>query len=128
MVRTLTRGLIGLVGLLALLLASRFWTSPADIGAAMGLSADGPAGLGTLRADMAGFFGASGVMFLLAAIRSDARWLRPVLLLLAIALTGRVINLLVTGGGQVLIPPMVIEAVLIAVTLLGMRVLGSRKG
>ena len=126
MARTLTRGLIGLLGLLALLLASRFWISPDKVGAAMGLTADGAAGLGTLRADMAGFFGASGVMFLLSALRNDARWLRPVLLLLAIALTGRVINLLVTGGGQVLVPPMVIEAVLIAVTLLGLRVMGDR--
>lgn len=121
--RTLTRGLIGLVGLLALLLASRFWISPDKVGALMGLTAEGAAGLGTLRADMAGFFGAAGVMFLLAVVRDDARWLRPVLLLLGIALTGRAINLVVTGGGQILIPPMVVEAVLIAITLLGLRMM-----
>ena len=121
--RTLTRGLIGLVGVLALLLASRFWISPDRIGATMGLLPDGAAGLGTLRADMAGFFGASGVMLLLSVMRNDARWLKPVLLLLAIALTGRVLNLAVTGGGPGLIPPMVIEAVLIAITLLGVKVL-----
>lgn len=125
-VRTLTRGLIGLIGLLALLLASRFWMAPDKIGATMGLLVDGPAGLGTLRADMAGFFGASGVMFLLAVVRNDAKWLKPVLLLLSIALTGRVLNLALTHGGQVLIPPMVIEAVLIAVTLLGLRVMGDK--
>ncbi|MFA7264628.1 MAG: arylsulfatase [Caulobacter sp.] len=121
--RTLTRGLIGLVGLLALLLASRFWISPDKIGAVMGLTADGAAGLGTLRADMAGFFGAAGVMSLAAAVRGERRWLVPVMLLLAIALTGRVLNLALTGGGQVLIPPMVIEAVLIAITGLGWWVL-----
>jgi arylsulfatase/uncharacterized sulfatase len=125
-VRTLTRGLIGLVGLLALLLASRFWMAPDKIGATMGLLVDGAAGLGTLRADMAGFFGASGVMLLLAAVRDDAKWLRPVLLLLAIALTGRVLNLVLTHGGQILIPPMVVEAVLIAITLLALRVMGGK--
>ena len=125
-VRTLTRGLIGLVGLLALLLASRFWMAPDKIGATMGLLVDGAAGLGTLRADMAGFFGAAGVMLLLAVVRNDARWLRPVLLLLSIALTGRVLNLLLTHGGQILIPPMIIEAVLIAITLLGLRVMKAK--
>ncbi len=124
--RTLTRGLIGLVGLLALLLASRFWMAPDKVGATMGLMADGAAGLGTLRADMAGFFGASGVMLLLAAIRNDAKWLKPVLLLLSIALTGRVLNLVLTQGGQILIPPMVVEAVLIGITLLGLRVMGGK--
>ncbi len=125
--RTLTRGMIGLFGLLALLLASRFWISPDKIGPMMGLLPDGAAGLGTLRADMAGFFGAAGVLFLLAALRNEASWLKPVLLLLAIALTGRMLNLVVTHGGQELIPPMVIEAVLIGVTLLGLRVLKPKE-
>ena len=121
--RNLTRGLIGLVGLLALLLASRFWISPDKIGAVMGLLPDGAAGLGTMRADMAGFFGAAGVLSLTAAVRDDRKWLVPVVLMLGIALTGRVLNLVLTGGGPGLIPPMVIEAVLIAITGLGLRVL-----
>ncbi len=124
--RTFMRGLLGLVGLLALLIASRFWITPDKIGAAMGLLPEGAAGLGTLRADLAGFFGAAGVLSLTAAVRNERQWLVPVLLLLAIALTGRVINLLVTGGGAVLVPPMVIEAVLIAIVGLGLRVLGDR--
>ena len=124
--RTFMRGLLGLVGLLALLIASRFWITPDKIGAAMGLLPDGAAGLGTLRADMAGFFGAAGLLTLTAAVRNERRWLIPVLLLLGIALTGRVINLLVTGGGAVLVPPMVIEAVLIVIALLGLRVMGDR--
>lgn len=121
--RTFVRGLIGLVGLLALLLAARFWISPDKIGAVMGLLPDGAAGLGTMRADMAGFFGAAGVLSLTAAVRNERKWLVPVLLLLGIALTGRMLNLALTGGGQALIPPMVVEAVLIAITGLGLKVL-----
>ena len=119
------RGLVGLAGLLSLLIASRFWLAPAEIAATMGLAADGPVGLGTIRADMAAFFGAAAILSLTAAIRNEARWLTPVLLLLALALAGRVFNLVSTGGGAALIPPMVIEAVLIGVMGLGRRLLGK---
>lgn len=121
--RTLMRVLLGLAGLLFLLLAARFWTAPDLIGATMGLKTEGAAGTGTLRADVAGFFGAGAVMILLAAIRGQARWLPPVLLLLGLALAGRVVNLVVTGGGAALIPPMVVEAVLILIVAGGYRVL-----
>jgi hypothetical protein len=73
---------------------------------------------------MAAFFGAAAILSLTAAIRNEARWLTPVLLLLALALAGRVFNLVTTDGGATLIPPMVIEAVLIAIMGLGRRVLG----
>ena len=123
---TIMRGLIGLTGLLALLIASRFWMDPAKIAATMDLTADGPAGLGTLRADMAGFFGASGVLMLAAVIRKEARWLTPVVLMLGIALTGRVLNLVLNGPSPALIPPMVIEAVMIVLTGLGLRILPGK--
>ena len=124
------RGLVGVAGLLSLLIASRFWLAPAELAATMGLTADGPVGLGTIRADMAAFFGAAAILSLLAAIRNEARWLTPVLLLLALALAGRVVNLITTGGGGALIPPMVIEAVLILIMGLGRGVLrqGPCKG
>ncbi|MDP1738931.1 MAG: hypothetical protein Q8L23_16005 [Caulobacter sp.] len=126
--RILMRAVIALAGLAALLLASRFWIDPAKIAGVMDLTAGGAAGLGTLRADMAGYFGAAGVLFLAAAVRAERVWLKPVLLMLAIALVGRVINLVLTGGGSVLYPPMVVEAVLLAITVLGLRVLGPKAG
>jgi hypothetical protein len=123
---TIMRGLLGLTGLLALLIASRFWIDPAKIAATMDLTAGGPAGLGTLRADMAGFFGASGVLMLAAVIRKEARWLTPVVLMLGIALTGRVLNLVLNGPSPAQVPPMVIEAVLIVLTGLGLRILPGK--
>jgi arylsulfatase/uncharacterized sulfatase len=123
---TIMRGLIGLTGLLALLIASRFWIDPAKIAATMDLTPGGPAGLGTLRADMAGFFGAAGVLMLAAVIRKEARWLTPVVLMLGIALTGRVLNLVLNGPSPALVPPMVIEAVLIVLTGLGLRILPGK--
>jgi arylsulfatase/uncharacterized sulfatase len=122
------RGLVGFAGVLSLLIASRFWLAPAELASTMGLTAEGPVGLGTIRADMAAFFGAAAILSLTAAVRNEARWLTPVLLLLALALAGRVFNLVSTGGGAALIPPMVIEAVLIAIMGLGRRVLGRAPG
>jgi hypothetical protein len=75
---------------------------------------------------MAGFFGASGVLMLAAVIRKEARWLTPVVLMLGIALTGRVLNLVLNGPSPALIPPMVIEAVMIVLTGLGLRVLPGK--
>lgn len=117
------RVLLGVVGALALLIASRFWLAPNETAAQFALTPNGAAGTGTIRADMAAFFAATGGLSLLAAVRREGRWLWPVLLILALALAGRALNLLLTGGGPGVIPPMVVEAVLIGITLLGMRVL-----
>jgi arylsulfatase A-like enzyme len=121
--RIATRLLLGISGLLALLIASRFWLAPADIARTFGLTPEGPLGLATLRADMAGFFAASGALTLTAAIRREARWLWPVILLLSLALAGRFLNLALGGGGKATLAPMLVEAVLIAITVLGLRVL-----
>lgn len=118
-----TRLLLGVVGALALLIASRFWLAPAEAAGQFALSPQGVAGLGTIRADMAAFFAAAGGLSLFAAVRRESRWLWPVLLILALALSGRTLNLALTGGGPGVIAPMVVEAVLIGITLLGMRVL-----
>ncbi|HYE47817.1 MAG TPA: arylsulfatase [Caulobacter sp.] len=117
------RLLLGVVGLLALLIASRFWLAPAQAGPAFALTPEGPAGLGTLRADMAAFFALAGGLSLWAAVRRESRWLWPVLAILGLALAGRFLNLAVTGGGKGVIAPMAVEAALIGVVLLAMRVL-----
>jgi arylsulfatase/uncharacterized sulfatase len=117
------RLLLGTVGILALLIASRFWLAPAEAAAQFALAPQGVAGLGTIRADMAAFFAAAGGLSLVAAVRRESRWLWPVLLILSLALGGRILNLLLAGGGPGVIPPMVVEAVLIAIVLLGMRLL-----
>ncbi|MDB5471333.1 MAG: sulfatase [Caulobacter sp.] len=118
-----TRLLLGFVGALALLIASRFWLAPAETAAQFALEPKGAAGLGAIRADMAAFFAAAGGLSLIAAVRRESRWLWPVLLILALALSGRTLNLILTGGGPGVVAPMVVEAVLIGITLLAMRVL-----
>ncbi len=120
------RGLVGLAGLLALLLALQFWLHPDLPAAKLGLSPIGHLGLATIRADMAGFFGAAGAFALLAAIRNDGKWLIAPLVMIGIALTGRFITVAVQGWSPELGQPMVIEAVLLALFAAGRRFLGAR--
>lgn len=119
--RLFARGLVGLVGLLMLSIMLRIWTQPLTFAASLGVGAEGPLGVASLRADLGGFFGAGGLFALLAALRADRRWLAPAMVLLGLALTGRVISLIASGGGVTQIPPMIVEALLIAILALGWR-------
>lgn len=121
--RMFIRGLVGLAGVLALLLALQFWFDPEAPAARLGLSPQGGLGLATLRADLAGFFGLAGVMALAAAVRAQAALLTAPLVMIAIALTGRVITAATSGLAPDMVQPMVIEAVLLALFAAGRRFL-----
>lgn len=119
--QNLIRGLVGVMGLLALSMALFFWINPAQPAAKLGLEAVGSLGLASLRADLGGFFGAAGALALLGAIRNRADLLLAPLVMIGIALSGRVITLLLSGPSPALIPPMVVEAVLLVILVLGRR-------
>ena len=55
------------------------------------------------------------------SVCADRRWLAPAMVLLGLALTGRVISLIASGSGVTQIPPMIVEALLIAILALGWR-------
>lgn len=118
MLRGVLRVLVGVIGVLALLLAIRIWLGPAEPAAKLGLQAVGGLGLSTLRADVGGFFAAGGLFALMGAIRSDARLLTPPLVLLALALAGRVLTVGLNGYAPEMLQPMVVEAVLVTVLFL----------
>lgn len=117
----LTRGLVGTAGVLALLMAVGFWLRPAELGGKLGLEPVGALGLASLRADLGGFFGAAGVFALLAAVRNRRDLLLVPITLIGIALAGRLLSLALTGFSQPLVQPIVIEAVLIVIMVLGFR-------
>jgi arylsulfatase/uncharacterized sulfatase len=121
------RLLLGAVGVLSLLIASRFWLAPAEAAQAFALQPHGKAGLGSIRADLGAFFGVAGALSLLSAIRRERRWLWPVPLILALALAGRTLNLIAGGPAPGLLAPMIVEAVLIAITLSAWRMLPDRR-
>ena len=121
--RLVLRLLLGVIGLLALILAARLWMDPAMAAAKLGVAATGPLGMATLRADLAGFFGVAGGMALAGAIRSDARLLTAPMLLIGAALTGRVVTVIAMGLKPEMVGPMVVEAVLLVVLAFGRRTL-----
>ncbi|MFN3515190.1 MAG: arylsulfatase [Phenylobacterium sp.] len=116
-----SRGTAAVAGALALLVALRFWLRPEMAAEALSVAPVGVEGLGTLRADLGGFFGAAGLFLLIAAWRRDRRWLVPPLVLLALALAGRTLSFALEGPTLAQVPPMIVEALLIVILLFARR-------
>ncbi len=116
-----TRILIGAAGLLFVVLALGFWFNTTGSAADVGLIDLNLNGKATVRADMAGYFIVGGGIALYSAIKQNAAYLWPTLLLLAAAFVGRTLTLILDGATLESIPPMVIEAVLIALILYAQR-------
>jgi len=121
--RQVLRAAIGLAGVLGILVAVRLWLAPGEVAGQLGLSPTGPLGLATLRADMGGFFAAGGVLALIAAVRGRGDLLVAPLLLIGLALAGRVFTVVASGYSSDMVPPIAIEAVLVMLLAAGWRVL-----
>lgn len=121
MMRWIVRLLVGAAGVLALLLAAQFWMNPAGPAAKLGLQAQGVLGLATIRADIAAFFAVAGVLSLAAVIRREARLMTGPLLLVGLALAGRIATVAVSDYSPEQLPPMVVEAVLLGLFALARR-------
>lgn len=123
--KLVVRGLVGVLGALALAMAAAFWLNPGLPAARLGVSALDALGFATLRADMGGFFAMAGVLSLAAAVRDNARLLTASLLLVTLALAARVGTAALSGYTPEMAQPMVVEAVLAAVLALGRRTLSA---
>ena len=113
------RVVVGLAGVLSILLAVRFFQDPAAPAALLGVAPAGALGVATLRGDFGAFFGVCGILALAAAIRNSAALLTAPLLVIAIALTGRVISYALQGGGSAVLQPMLVELTLLIVFGIG---------
>ena len=92
MMQLIVRIVVGVVGLLSILLAARFFQNPAAPAALLGVAPVGELGTATLRGDFGSFFGVCGILALAAAIRNSAALMTAPLLAIAIALTGRIVS------------------------------------
>ncbi len=119
--KTIMRGIIGLVGLFNISIGLLFLLQPAKLGAAFFLSPLTTQGLATLRADFPGFFIGASVFALCGAWRADARPLLVPLVMLGLALFGRFVSLALDGVGPAAIQPMVVEAVMLTLLLIARR-------
>lgn len=124
--RVVLRILVGVVGLLGLLIALAVWANPAGPAEKFGLELIGGLGHASMRADFAGFFAGAGILSLAAAMRGDARLLTAPLLLVTVALAGRVLTAGLEGFTPDMATPMIVEAVLICVFGAGRRFMRVR--
>ncbi len=115
------RLLVGLMGLFSIATAFGLWFKMDSLLPQLGLSMSdlggGVVGRATVRADIAGLFGGMGVAMILAARLQSRFWANAVLLFVTIAITGRIISVIVDGGPALVWPPIAIEAIVIAVLL-----------
>jgi len=123
----LLRLLVGAIGLFNIAIGLGFLFNPAGLAAQFFLIPDGSQGMATLRADFPGFFITGGTFALIGAAQKDARALLVPMLLLAIALTGRLVSLLADGMPPTAFPPMVAEAVMITLLAIARRSFGRRR-
>jgi hypothetical protein len=119
--RNLMRGVVGLVGLFNVGLGITFLFEPARAMSRFFLTPVGTQGLATVRADFTAFFVTGGVFALIGAWRCARAPLLVPLSLLGIAIGGRCLSLILDGTPATAFPPMIAEAVMIAVLLFARR-------
>ena len=126
------RILIGIGALGSLVLALGLWLGVEQVIPALGIATTdlggGLVGRATVRADIAGLFGGMGICLLIAVIRSSIHWVNAALVFVGVAISGRFVGLIIDGGGNAVIQPILVEAVIIAL-LLWLRVgLSKQRG
>ena len=115
---------VAVTGALLLLIAVGAWVDPDKVGGRLGLTAENMLGHATLRADLGAFFSVGGGLALVAAWRRNARLLTAPLLMIAVALAGRIVTLEFSEFDPTMLPPMLAEAVMVAVFAAG-RLVGK---
>ena len=126
--RKLVRVAIALLGLFLTALALFFLMEPVVAGATLGIGWIEPYGLATLRGDFVGFFGVAGILTVVGAYRRDPQYLIAPLLLMVLALAGRLLTFLTNGFDHTMWTPIVIEAVIIKFLILGRRSFARAQG
>lgn len=124
----ISRVLVALVALLNIALGVGFLIDPAGSAQRFFLEPLGTQGMATLRADFTAFFVVGGVAALLGATRNDRAPLIVPITLLSIAIAGRAVSLIADGAPATAFPPMVAEAVMVAILLLARRIFADARG
>jgi hypothetical protein len=121
--QSVMRIIIGVLGLQFIALGLWLWMVPELAGGALGLTATGPLGIATIRADIGSLFIAMGGFSAFAAWRQAPAFLLAPMVILGLAIVARIITLLTEGVGLIMLPPLVIEIVLLALMVAAQRLL-----
>ena len=122
----LTRILVAAIGVIALLGVGQHWFDLDAVAAERGMQAVGDIGRANLRADVGGLFlGISGLT-LFAAVRQHQGAILAALVLLGAALFGRFLSIAIDGYSAPVAPPMIVEAIIIAILIFAYRAWGKK--
>ena len=122
------RILIALGGALMLYMAVTIWLDPVTGAAPLGVGADGLLGEAMIRADLGAFFFVTGGLALLGAVLNSPALMTGPLLLIGLALAGRLATLAMTGESiPEMTQPMAVEGALVVLFGLGRFLLGMKK-
>ena len=117
--------IIGLVGLLNIVIGLSFLFNPTKMATEFALSPMGTQGMATMRADFPAFFLTGAIFSLIGAWRADRTPLMVPLTLLTFALLGRFVSIALDGTAPTTVPPMIAEAVMIALLGQAYRTFGK---
>ena len=110
---------IGLVGAFLTFMGLTFWFTLDSAVVGFGFGPEGVIGRASVRADVGGFFLGGGILAFYAAWKCHAGAATVGALFVGLALTGRLLTLILDGNAPGAVPPMVVEAVMIALLLWG---------
>ena len=116
-----SRGLLIAIGILFTFIAFGFLFNTQEAAANVGLNISTVGGFATVRADMAGYFAVSAALLLYSSLLQTPKYLWPVLLLISVAFSGRVITLFANGYDNQSFIPMGIEIIIMALIIFAQR-------
>lgn len=110
-----TRIIVGLIGIMALLGVNPHWFKLDELSSERGIEAIGEIGRANIRADVGGLFLAIALFAFIAAAKQSRTWLLASILLVGSALLGRFISIAIDGYVARVGPPILTEAAIIAI-------------
>jgi len=122
----LSRILVAIIGLIALLGVGQHWFDLDAVAAERGMQAIGDIGRANVRADVGGLFLGISALTLFAAIRQHQGAILAAALLLVATLFGSFVSIAIDGYSAPVAPPMIVEAILIAILLFVYRAWGKK--
>lgn len=111
------RVLVGLMGLFFFYMGTQFWFALDASAAQFQIQAAGALGRASIRADFGSFFLSVGLLCGYAAWKQCGSAAAAAALLFGLALLGRAATIILEGQAPGAIPPMVVEAVCVAILL-----------
>ena len=121
--RLVITALLFLLGLFYLYMGFGFILDPSVTGGEFGLTPNGTQGLSTIRGDMTAIFWVTGICMIWGAWKRNGDPLIASALIMGVVLTGRCVSLVADGAYPAWFVPMSVEALTVALSLIGWRVL-----